>query len=520
MKNKKILPCLLTLALMTGSLSACGKDEGATMDTSIHVESQTAATGTLSIYSDYIGTAAPSDSVTVTPLVSGTVESVNVKVGDSVKAGDVLCQFDDTAAQLSLDSANNAVESAKAGKDASKASTDASNAQTEGSLTTLQDTLDAYEESKADAQMQLDTLNDQLADAESATETAQTAATESQTLYKTAEALYINFRSFLDTYPDCQTTAGLSLAAAGTDLTDPKVTQATALLSSLSEAGLTVEYLSDSGLNTLKENATAAETAATQAATAYQTLQSSISTLEQSITQLDTQIKATEDSLANAKKLKSISDSADTDAVYDAQIKSAQTGVDSAQYQVDLYTITAPVDGVIESCSVKENEMFATGYPAFIIAGGSSAVITFYVTEEVRNFIRVGDSVTVTNKDTDYTGQVTTIAEKADDVKALFAIEAEVPLSDGASIANGVSVSLRLITDEESGHIVIPYDAVYYEDNQAFVYIIKNDTATRVDVETGLYSDEEICILSGLNEGDEVITTWASGLKDGAAIAR
>ena len=41
-----------------------------------------------------------------------------------------------------------------------------------------------------------------------------------------------------------------------------------------------------------------------------------------------------------------------------------------------------------------------------------------------------------------------------------------------------------------------------------------------MDVTTGLYNEDTIAIESGLQEGDEVITSWASGLKNGAEIAQ
>ena len=44
--------------------------------------------------------------------------------------------------------------------------------------------------------------------------------------------------------------------------------------------------------------------------------------------------------------------------------------------------------------------------------------------------------------------------------------------------------------------------------------------AVRKDITTGLFNDDTIAVESGLNAGDEVITTWASGLKEGAKIAK
>ena len=70
--------------------------------------------------------------------------------------------------------------------------------------------------------------------------------------------------------------------------------------------------------------------------------------------------------------------------------------------------------------------------------------------------------------------------------------------------------------------ILIPFDAVYYDDDQAYVFVAEkgeeSDKAVRRDVIAGAYNNDMITILEGLSEGDQVITTWGAGLKDGASI--
>lgn len=40
----------------------------------------------------------------------------------------------------------------------------------------------------------------------------------------------------------------------------------------------------------------------------------------------------------------------------------------------------------------------------------------------------------------------------------------------------------------------------------------------RTEVTVGLYTADTIAVTAGLTAGDEVITTWSAGLKDGAPI--
>ena len=90
------------------------------------------------------------------------------------------------------------------------------------------------------------------------------------------------------------------------------------------------------------------------------------------------------------------------------------------------------------------------------------------------------------------------------------------------SLLSNTSVSLSLVTNSVKNQILIPFDAVYYDNDQAYVFVAQKDTdgekAVRRDVTTGLYNNDRIVILEGLSSGEEVITTWGAGLKDGAFI--
>lgn len=514
--GKKCLAVMVSIMLMTGALGGCGGEKVEKMSTAIHVEVQTAEPGRLEIKGRYMGTVSPNESVNVTPMASGLVKKVLVKEGDRVKKGDVLCRFDDTAASLSLKSAKGAVDSAKAGKNAAKAQQKMAAQQSAASISALEETLDSYEKSLKSAKQQLKQMESSQKQMGSTIEQTQKAVEATKKQYKTAQALRMTYQSFLDANPDCKTTAGL-IAASGDTTQAQKAKTAAALLETLNTSGLTVEHLDDAGLNMLKENVEDAETAYMAAVGAYSVAQSGMSSLQKSIDTLKGQIKSAKSSLKSAKKAPS-ADSGDGDAVYDAQIRSAQAGVDSARYQKDLCTVAAPIDGVVEAVGVSADEMYTPGMPAFVIAGKDSILVTFYVTEEVRDYLRAGDVIEAEHNGKTLRGTISSIAVAADAQRGLFKVEAQIYAGEEAP-ATGVSVALSVVTAASEEKLLVPYDAVYYENNQAYVYCVQDGKAIRTDVETGLYDEETIAIESGLTEGASVIVSWASGLKDGAEIS-
>ena len=559
-RNRRIAAAMAALLIAAASFAGCSKKTEETKMQLTRVETQTAARGTLEITGTYIGTVAPHNSVNVTPLVAGTVKKVNVKVGDKVKAGDVLCQFDDKAAQLQLQSAQDAVNSARAGKEAAEDQINAAKKQAEASITSMEGQLETLYAQKEASEEQLEQLEDSLDDLQKAMDAAQEGYAAAKKIYDSANALYIQYQAFLSANPDCATTAGLMAAsvpipptvptkiempasdsALGGATSEPETKdsgtdnaaetaqadqaavekqQAAALLvAALNEIPLTVEYLTEAGLNTLKDQAEQAQSASAAASSGFAQTNASITHLNNAIAQLEAQIQALEDNIDAAEDAK---DAAGGTDAYDAQIKAAQTGVESAQYQKDLYTVTAPIDGVIESVNVTANEISAQGYPAFTISDKEAMEVSFYVPEEVRDYLRPGDQIHVETPSGDVKGRISLIGTAVDPQKGLFKVTAEITTVTDKSLLSNTSVSLSLVTNSVKDQILIPFDAVYYDNDQAYVFVAEKgtegDRAVRRDVTAGAYNNEMIAILEGLSDGDQVITTWGAGLKDGAPI--
>ena len=71
----------------------------------------------------------------------------------------------------------------------------------------------------------------------------------------------------------------------------------------------------------------------------------------------------------------------------------------------------------------------------------------------------------------------------------------------------------------QSNAILVPSDALYFESgDSSYVYVVENGTAVRRNVTVGLYDNETTAITGGLDVGEEVITTWSAGLRDGVPV--
>lgn len=128
MKKRIIAVCLILVSAM--SLSGCGGgkgvmppmgEEGGNQQVAITVNTNTISPLTIEQYVTVSSKVSSDNEVSVMPKVSGTVKKVNVSLGDTVKAGDVLFEIDDSDLKLQVKQAQAGLQSAQAGLQSSQA---------------------------------------------------------------------------------------------------------------------------------------------------------------------------------------------------------------------------------------------------------------------------------------------------------------------------------------------------------------------------------------------------------------
>lgn len=201
-------------------------------------------------------------------------------------------------------------------------------------------------------------------------------------------------------------------------------------------------------------------------------------------------------------------------------VRSAQLQLESAQ---DTYStllknssIVSPMSGVIESKDVNVYDNASMQQAICVISQKSNMEVVFQVSERVKNSLKLGNAVTVEKNNTAYQAVITEIAGKTSDDTGLFEIKARI--NNGETLSTGSKVTVSLVTDRAENVLSVPLDAVYYDDGKPYVFISKDGIAEIVYVETGIYDNGVMQIVSGLTESSRVITSWSSQLTGGALV--
>lgn len=89
-----------------------------------------------------------------------------------------------------------------------------------------------------------------------------------------------------------------------------------------------------------------------------------------------------------------------------------------------------------------------------------------------------------------------------------------------ASVIIGVDVDVSIQTDEAKGATLIPLESLLVEEGKKYVFVYHEaeETVTKKEVETGLVSDTMYQITSGVSAGEQIVKNPSKTLADGARV--
>lgn len=205
---------------------------------------------------------------------------------------------------------------------------------------------------------------------------------------------------------------------------------------------------------------------------------------------------------------------------YANALKSAQLQYESAKMayekQVEYSTVTAPINGKIESCDVEVFDHVGQSAQLCVISGEGENQVSFYVSQRMMQNLQDGDAMEIQKNGKAYEAYITEISSMVDSSTGLFKVKASLEATD--EIATGSTVKLSLVTEKAENAMLVPVNAIYYSGGDGYVYLYRDGIADMVPVEVGLYDSEHAQILSGLSWSDVVVSTWSSNLYQGAKV--
>ena len=202
-----------------------------------------------------------------------------------------------------------------------------------------------------------------------------------------------------------------------------------------------------------------------------------------------------------------------------AQLAQIESSLNQIRTQAAAGTVTAPCDGLITAVNIVEGGMAAQSGPAVVIAEGGRTRISVQVSENLLGQLKVGDSAQVTVSavsNEPFTATIATIAPAPYAQTALYEVRLYTPADVTYPI--GAFAGVTFYTNRRPDAVTVPSDAILTDGAEQYVFVVENDTAKKVTVQTGVVGDGVTEITGGLTGGETLVTKGQSYLSDGAAV--
>ncbi len=207
---------------------------------------------------------------------------------------------------------------------------------------------------------------------------------------------------------------------------------------------------------------------------------------------------------------------------YDALQLAYEVSEASYQNLLDNTVLRSPISGVVTARNYDRGDMYAMSSPIYTVQQITPVKLLVGVSETDYTRVHKGDKVSVTADalpGKTFAGSVVRLYPVMDPSSHTFKVEVQIPNNDRL-VRPGMYVRATVnMGDNDS--IVIPDSAVVKQQGsgQRLVYVIDADNTVSIKIVTiGLHFGSSYEILSGLEEGDRVVTGGQSALKSGIKV--
>tara|TARA_R110002124_G_scaffold61052_1_gene167338 strand:- start:118 stop:1185 length:1068 start_codon:yes stop_codon:yes gene_type:complete len=209
------------------------------------------------------------------------------------------------------------------------------------------------------------------------------------------------------------------------------------------------------------------------------------------------------------------------------QAKVALTNADANYRQAKLNVgdtrIKAPISGIINKRFIEPGSML-TAMPAtqlFEIVNVNTLKLTVNVNESQVATLKTGTAVTVTSSvypNQEFKGKITFIAAKSDS-SLNFPVEIEISNNVNNDLKAGMyGTAVFKSAQQKQTMTVIPRNAFVGSVSSNQVFVVENGKAVLKTVTAGRILGDKVEILSGLSDGENVITTGQINLQNGNTV--
>jgi membrane fusion protein, multidrug efflux system len=200
-----------------------------------------------------------------------------------------------------------------------------------------------------------------------------------------------------------------------------------------------------------------------------------------------------------------------------AQQGQTESRLDELKINLQNTNVTSPVDGFVSKRTMDPGAMVSQNIPIASVVDISKLRLVANVIEKDLRLVNVGDKAVVevdAYPGEKFFGKIARVSPVLDPSTRTAPMEVEVPNSDN-KLKPGMYARINLTIEDRKGALVAPKNAIVDFESQRGVWMpTAENRAKFFPVELGIEDADHIEIKSGLKEGDRIVTTGATAVKN------
>ena len=201
------------------------------------------------------------------------------------------------------------------------------------------------------------------------------------------------------------------------------------------------------------------------------------------------------------------------------QYEAARTQYESAKLQLAYATIRSPFGGIITERLIEVGNLVNANDVVFRTADLDPLLARIHVPEKDIGQVRPGQSVriNVEGSNQTHTGRVARISPIVDPQSGTVKVTVEIRDRRG-TLRPGMFTTVNLVIAIHEEVLQIEKKALVAEAEGSYAFLFQDGTAEKRLLQIGIAEGDYVEVLSGLSDGDSIITVGQEGLRNGAPV--
>lgn len=193
---------------------------------------------------------------------------------------------------------------------------------------------------------------------------------------------------------------------------------------------------------------------------------------------------------------------------------------EAAAYLLSRTEIRAPFAGIVSERLVKEGARVKPSDPVFSLVSRASLIAKIFLPEKDVLDLQIGDPVMMALNaidDAPFRGEISLISPVVDPNTGTVKVTVKVPKIPG-NVRPGSFVTVNIVRETHTLALTVPRKALIRDLQENFVFVVNGEEASKRKVVIGFEENGYVEILSGLEDGERIVTVGQGGLKDGTPV--